>query len=98
MKSSTQLALITALALTGGLCHWLIDGRPSGNPEQEHAKAAERGELPPLKEGEVRLEDLEKVEGLLWVDPFWKNYRKRSVVRRPACTTPVVHRTPRSGC
>lgn len=68
MKSSAQLGLITAVAMIGGLCHWLVDGRPSGVPEDEFRAIAARGELPPLKEGEVRLESLEGEEGVLWVD------------------------------
>ena len=68
MKSSAQLGLITAVAMLGGLCHWLVDGRPSGVPEDDFAETAARGDLPPLKEGEVRLDGLEGREGVLWVD------------------------------
>jgi len=70
MKSSAQLAVITGLAVAAGLVHWLYDGRPSGVMEKDFAEKALAGELPPLREGEVRLEDLEGQagEGVLWVD------------------------------
>lgn len=70
MKSSAQLALITGLAVAVGVGHWLVDGRPSGLPEEDFLKTAKLGELPPLQEGEVRLESVqgEAGEGVLWVD------------------------------
>lgn len=70
MKSSIQLALIVGLAGVAGLGHWMADGRPSGMPTLEFAEKTKLGELPPLKEGEIRLEDLqgEAAEGVLWVD------------------------------
>lgn len=70
MKSSVQLVLIVSLAGVAGLGHWFADGRPSGMPAKDFAENTKLGELPPLKEGEIRLEDLqgEAGEGVLWVD------------------------------
>jgi hypothetical protein len=68
MKSSAELAIITAFAAVAALGHWFVDGRPSGMPEDDFMAAAEQGDLPPLKQGEVRLADVADIEGVLWVD------------------------------
>lgn len=68
MKSAAQLGVISLIAALGGLGHWLADGRPSGIPEKDFAENLVTGELPRLKEGEVRLADVENLEGILWVD------------------------------
>ena len=70
MKSSAQLAVIVGVAVVAGFGHWMVDGRPSGLPEKEFKDSLELGELPPLRDGEVRLEDLQGAqgEGILWVD------------------------------
>lgn len=63
MSSSTELALVVAVAGLLGSASWMIDGRPPGIPDPA-------GTGVPLREGEVRLEQLSETqrEGSLWVD------------------------------
>ncbi len=53
--------MILGISAILGLGTWLVDGRPSGDPAIEAART-------PLKPGEIRLEDLQELEGVVWVD------------------------------
>ncbi|MGE9269293.1 MAG: rhodanese-like domain-containing protein, partial [Verrucomicrobiales bacterium] len=71
MKSSAQMGVIVGMAMGVGCVHWMLDGQPSGaSPAVQFRQDVESGMLPALKEGEVRLSDLEGElgEGILWVD------------------------------
>ncbi|MGB6223396.1 rhodanese-like domain-containing protein [Haloferula sp.] len=63
MKSVTELGLITAVALVAGLGNWLIEGKPSADPDKELEQV-------PLKEGEIALAQVLKDgdEGMVWID------------------------------
>lgn len=63
MKSSVEVAVIALAAVAAAILTWAADGRPSGQPSEELARA-------PLRPGEVRLETLREqgLEEILWVD------------------------------
>lgn len=63
MNSTNQFLVVAGVATACAFGNWLADGRPSGMP-------AEQLDTTPLREGEVRLEELlaGSRDGLLWID------------------------------